>query len=144
MTVSQEMISSLIRQAAQAREKAYAPYSHFQVGAALLAEDGCVYTGCNVECVSYPITQCAERTALCTAVAQGKRKFLAIAVVGAPETAPWPFADVCPPCGACRQMLMEFCRDGRLLCILAKGEKDYQTHWLKDLLPVTFGAAHLH
>lgn len=83
MTVSQEMISSLIRQAAQAREKAYAPYSHFQVGAALLAEDGCVYTGCNVECVSYPITQCAERTALCTAVAQGKRKFLAIAVVGA-------------------------------------------------------------
>ena len=137
MTVPEKTILSLIRQAMQARENAYAPYSRFLVGAALLAEDGCIYTGCNVECASYPMTQCAERTALCAAVSQGKRKFTAVAVAGAPENASAP-SGACPPWGACRQILWEFCQDGDLLCILAKGEREYQAYWLSELLPVTF------
>lgn len=140
MTIPERTILSLIRQAMRARENAYAPYSRFLVGAALLAEDDQIYTGCNVECASYPMTQCAERTALCAAVSQGKRKFAAVAIVGAPEDASVSFA-ACPPCGACRQMLWEFCRKEDLFCILAKGEREYRTYWLSELLPVTFDSS---
>lgn len=103
MTVPEKTILSLIRRAMQVRENAYAPYSRFLVGAALLAEDGCVYTGCNVECASYPMTQCAERTALCAAVSQGKRKFTAVAIAARRKTRLRPLRPVPPagPAGRC-------------------------------------------
>ncbi|MCU0777078.1 MAG: cytidine deaminase [Akkermansiaceae bacterium] len=94
-------IDELVAAAWQARESAYAPYSHFAVGAALLTVDGRIFTGCNVENLSYGLTQCAERTAICSAVAAGVREFVALAVVA--DTAV-PIS----PCGACRQVMVEF------------------------------------
>ena len=91
----------LIELAQKARENAYAPYSGFKVGAALLCDDGTVYTGCNVENASFSPTMCAERVAFGKAVSEGKRNFTAIAVVGNTEP--------CTPCGVCRQVLSELC-----------------------------------
>ncbi len=99
----------LLACAAQARKNAYAPYSHFTVGAALLADNGTVYGGCNVENASYGLTCCAERTALYKAVSDGVRTFRAIAVVGGNEHE--EAVTSCPPCGICRQALAEFCDD---------------------------------
>lgn len=128
---------TLIRAALTVRERAYAPYSHFAVGAALQGKSGRVYTGCNVECATYTPTSCAERTALCKAVSEGEQEFTAIAVVGARTDAP---DDGLPtsPCGVCRQMLYEFGGSG-LVVIMAKSEDDYQEHTLGELLPLGFG-----
>jgi cytidine deaminase len=93
---------SLMESAREVRAHAYAPYSRFAVGAALLAEDGTVFTGCNVENASYGLTNCAERTAIFKAVSEGRTTFRAIAVVGPEDDLP------CAPCGACRQVLYEF------------------------------------
>jgi cytidine deaminase len=93
---------ALLAQAREARAHAYAPYSRFPVGAAILADDGRVFTGCNVENASYGLTNCAERVALGKAVSEGVRRFVAVAVVGPEDDAP------CAPCGACRQVLAEF------------------------------------
>jgi cytidine deaminase len=93
---------ALLAQAREARAHAYAPYSRFSVGAALMADDGRVFTGCNVENASYGLTNCAERVALGKAVSEGARRFVAVAVVGPEDDAP------CAPCGACRQVLAEF------------------------------------
>ena len=98
---------ALIRAAFAAREYAYTPYSNFKVGAALLAKNGSVYTGCNIECASFTPTNCAERTALFKAVSEGVHEFAAVAVVGAKDSAP-DDALVTSPCGVCRQMLSEF------------------------------------
>ena len=91
----------LIRRAMEAREKAYAPYSQFAVGAAVLTKDGQVYLGCNIENASYGATNCAERTAIFKAVSEGEKEILAVAIYS-------PNADSCYPCGACRQVLYEF------------------------------------
>ena len=99
--------------AAEAAEHAHAPYSRYRVGAALLSESGQVYRGCNVENASYGLTNCAERTAVFTAAAEGHRRFLALAVVAAGEHVPMP-------CGACRQVLAEFC-DPDLPILVARG-----------------------
>jgi cytidine deaminase len=117
-------IDELVAAAWQARESAYAPYSHFAVGAALLTVDGRIFTGCNVENLSYGLTQCAERTAICSAVAAGVREFVALAVVA--DTAV-PIS----PCGACRQVMVEF---GVPRVILAnRGERlDFS---MEELLP---------
>ncbi len=129
----------LMERAITAREMAYAPYSGFRVGAALLGKSGKVYTGCNVENAGYSPTNCAERTALFKAVSEGEREFLAIAIVGGRyET----IADLCAPCGVCRQALAEFCdKDFRI--ILGNGER-LQVRTLEELLPLAFGKGDLH
>lgn len=117
----------LVDRALEARQNAYAPYSHFNVGAALLCEDGTVYTGCNIENQSYPAGICAERAALAAAVSQGQRRFSAIAVAG---------GDVpITPCGICRQALAEF---GEMEVICSSAQKDFFSISLKELLPHGF------
>lgn len=126
----------LIQEALSAREKAYAPYSGFMVGAALLSASGTVYHGCNVENASYPATNCAERTALFAAIAAGEREFDAIAIVGGIKGAvPSQF---CYPCGICRQVLSEFVSPDSFLVLVAKSETEYEEFLLKDLLPYGF------
>lgn len=106
----------LVNQAYQAQKKAYVPYSHFPVGAALLTEDDQVYLGCNIENAAYSMTNCAERTAVFKAVSEGQRRFKAIAVVANTE-------DYCTPCGACRQVLTEFSPEMDVILVNKKGEK---------------------
>ncbi len=128
---------TLVREARKARMKAYAPYSAFPVGAALLAESGRVYTGANVESASYGATLCAERAALAAAVTAGERRFNMLAVAGG-ET---PLT----PCGICRQALAEFLRPGEdlaVVCAAAQGDERLETT-LRALLPFGFGAADL-
>ncbi|MDD2992845.1 MAG: cytidine deaminase [Pygmaiobacter sp.] len=130
----------LIWQALAAREKAYTPYSHFKVGAALLAKNGKVYTGCNIENAAYTPTSCAERTALVKAVSEGERGFSAIAIVGSMEGKTNTL--VTGPCGVCRQALAEFCAPDFII-LLAKSPEDYVKTTLGELLPYGFGPANL-
>lgn len=137
-TISKEQIIELARASLQARKNAYTPYSGFAVGAALLAGDGTVYLGCNVENASYGATNCAERTAFFKAVSDGQREFKAIAIAGGmtgcePE-------DYVYPCGVCRQVMEEFCT-GDFLVYVVKTAEDYQEHCLDALLPHGFGGA---
>ena len=122
----------LIAKAMEARGKAYAPYSHFAVGAALLARSGRVYTGCNVENASYGLSICAERTAVFKAVSEGERDFEAIAVVTEKGVT---------PCGACRQVLMEF-GEG-IQVIVADETGGYRVFGLQELLPEAFNSEDL-
>ncbi len=123
----------LIERATAAMKSAYAPYSHYFVGAALLTEDGEVFTGCNVENASYSVACCAERVALFGAVSKGKRNFSAIAVGGGKD---WEITDFAYPCGVCRQALSEFCGD-ELRVILFDG-KQVKTYTLGELFPHGF------
>ncbi len=128
----------LIKAAIAAREMAYAPYSGFRVGAALLGKSGKVYSGCNVENAGYSPTNCAERTALFKAVSEGEREFLSIAIVGGRYE---NIADFCAPCGVCRQALAEFCdKDFR---IVLGTEERLQVFTLEQLLPFAFGKGDL-
>ena len=123
----------LIEKAKQAMEKAYAPYSGFQVGAALLCADGSIYTGCNIENASYSPTICAERTAFAKAVSEGKRVFTAIAVCGGKGGV---ITGLCTPCGVCRQVMAEFCKeDFRVILVKPDG---YEERTLSQLLPDSF------
>ena len=128
----------LIRLAFEAREKAYTPYSHFKVGAALLAKSGKIYTGCNIENAGYTPTNCAERTALFKAVSEGERQFDAIAIVGSMEGKTNEI--VTGPCGVCRQALYEFLY---VYLFMAKSKEDYIERTLGELLPFGFGPANL-
>lgn len=119
----------LVKKALEAKEKAYAPYSGFRVGAALIAGSGKVYTGCNIECSSYSPTICAERTAISKAVSEGERQIVAIAVTGDSE---WTY-----PCGVCRQVIREFGKDAKV--IVVKSEDEYKEYTLEELLPHSFG-----
>ena len=123
---------SLIAKAMEAREKAHVPYSHFAVGAALLARSGRIYTGCNVENASYGLSICAERTAVFKAVSEGERDFEAIAVATEKGVT---------PCGACRQVLLEFGED--IQVIVANGAGEYRVFTLQELLPQAFTPKHL-
>jgi len=110
-------------------DRAYCPYSHFPVGAALECSDGTVFTGCNVENAAYGVAICAERTAMTKAVSEGHRDFVRIAIAGKSE-------DFCVPCGICRQMMMEFAPDMEVICLNNKGEtKNFR---LRELLPYGF------
>ena len=127
-------MKELVLQAEQAMENAYAPYSGFRVGAALLTKSGKVYTGCNIENASFSPTICAERTAIAKAVSEGEREFMAIAVVGGKDG---NISGICPPCGVCRQVLREFCSPDFPI-YLGKGNGAFDTVTLKDLLPLGF------
>lgn len=133
--LEEQQIKDLILQAKNARTLSYSPYSHFQVGAALLTEDGSIYTGCNVENASYSATNCAERTAVFKAVSENERVFVAIAIVGGKE---YTKGEICPPCGVCRQVLAEFCDADNFSVILAIDENEYKIYTLDTLLPVRF------
>jgi cytidine deaminase len=127
----------LINRALEARKQSYCPYSHWAVGAALLAKSGEVYLGCNIENAAYSPTNCAERTAFFKAVSEGERAFSAIAIVGGNEgEAP---SDYCGPCGVCRQVMMEFCNPDSFKVIAAISPDEYKVYTLKELLPLGFG-----
>lgn len=122
--------NKLIALAVEAIEQAYAPYSNYRVGAAVLCNDGAVFSGCNIENSSFGLTNCAERTALFAAIAAGKTKFEAIAIAASEEPAPFP-------CGACRQVLAEFCGpDFRIY--VASNNDTFKTTSLGELLPHGF------
>lgn len=131
----------LCRQAAAAREQAYCPYSHFAVGAALLCKNGKVYTGCNVESAAYSPSICAERTAFAKAVSEGERDFKAIAIVGGRQG--MPGKGECPPCGVCRQVMMEFCDPETFVIVLLTENNEYKEYTLSKLLPFGFGPENL-
>lgn len=133
--------AELLALARRARENAYAPYSGFAVGAALLGADGRVYTGCNVENAAYPVACCAERTALFHAVAEGAREFTAIAVAGG-RIGDKAEAS-CPPCGVCRQALAEFCDLETFRVYLAAPGDGVEETTLGALLPRAFARANL-
>lgn len=126
----------LIQRALDARKNAYAPYSHYQVGAALLTEELGIVTGVNIENASYGATNCAERTAIFKAVSEGARRFRAIAIAGGMEGA--EPADFAYPCGICRQVMREFASDG-FVVLVAKSVSDYREYRLEELLPCGFG-----
>ena len=111
-------------------DRAYCPYSHFAVGAALECADGTVFTGCNIENAAFSPTICAERTAVAKAVSEGHTDFVRIVVAGRCES-------FCVPCGVCRQVLREFAPDMEIICLNSKGEE--QTVTLSELLPHSFG-----
>ncbi len=129
-------VKELINTALEMRKKSYTPYSNFNVGAALLAENGTVYTGCNVENAGFTATNCAERTAFFKAVSEGVKDFKAIAIVGGPKDAAQ--LDYCPPCGVCRQVMSEFCRDDFQI-IIARSETEYKIMTLPEIIPERFG-----
>ena len=125
---SRDYDEKLLNCAREAMKAAYAPYSHYQVGACILADDGRIFTGCNVENASFGLTNCGERTAIFKAISEGATKFSAIAIA-ADSMPPWP-------CGACRQVLSEFCPDIRILVTWGEGQVAVSS--LKELLPHSF------
>lgn len=139
--LSERMIQSLIKTAVGQLAFSYAPYSHFKVGAALLAENGSVYTGCNIENAAFSPTNCAERTAFFKAVSEGVHDFRAICIVGGMNGVLNGYA---APCGVCRQVMMEFCNPETFQIILAAADGKYKIYRLKELLPEGFGPDNLN
>lgn len=121
----------LIKEAIASREKAYVPYSNFKVGAAVLTEDGSVYSGCNIENASFGATNCAERTAIFKAVSEGHRKIKAIAVIG-------DINNFTYPCGICRQVMVEFAYSEDIDIIIIKNENEYIIKKMYEILPGAF------
>ena len=124
----------LIEAAQAARQNAHAPFSNFKVGAALEDSTGRIHTGCNVENASYGLTLCAERVAVFKAVSEGARQFRRVAVVADTDT-------LTPPCGACRQILWEFCGDVEIVLVNPRGK--IETYRMRDLFPKPFDASYL-
>jgi cytidine deaminase len=128
------MNDSLIDSAIAARDRAVAPFSHFKVGAAVEDDQGRIFTGCNIENASYGLTMCAERVAVFKALSEGSRKFTRIVVAADTN-------NLTPPCGACRQILWEFCGDARLTLVNLQGQR--QEMQLSDIFPRPFDATYL-
>ena len=139
-TVDKELIEKLIDTAIGQMSMAYTPYSHFDVGAALLTKDRKIYTGCNIENAGYTPSNCAERTAFFKAVSEGVREFEAICVAGGMNGEP---AEYTAPCGVCRQVMMEFCDPKTFQIILVKNREEYKIMTLEELLPMGFGPGSL-
>jgi len=133
--IDDETVAELVRQALKAVAAAYAPYSHFQVGAAVLGASGRIFPGANVENASYGATSCAERNAVCNAVVAGERSLVAIAIAGGNHG---QIDDYCPPCGICRQVLCEFADPKTFTVFLVKSETEFKACLLEDLLPRGF------
>lgn len=131
----------LVQAAIAAREMAYVPYSGFGVGAALLTKSGKIYKGCNIENAAYGPSNCAERTAFFKAVSEGEREFTAIVVVGGKQGE--SISDYCPPCGVCRQVMMEFCDPEKFQIILPKSPEEWKSYSLGELLPLGFSGKDL-
>lgn len=136
----QKKIEELIDIAIEMTKKSYAPYSGFKVGAALLAKDGRIFTGCNIENAAYTPTNCAERTAFFKAVSEGVREFSAIAIAGGQNGI---ISQATAPCGVCRQVMMEFCDSDTFEIYMAVDKSNYKKATLKELLPEGFGPANL-
>ena len=134
------LVEKLIDTAIAQLQFSYTPYSHFKVGAALLAKNGTIYGGCNIENAAYGPTNCAERTAFFKAVSEGVRTFDAICIVGGKEGVLTEYA---APCGVCRQVMMEFCNPETFRIILAVSREQYDIYTLKELLPLGFGPNNL-
>ena len=132
----EQTIEKLIAAAMDSLKNSYAPYSNYNVAAAVLMDSGNIYTGVNVENASYPNGICAERNAIFTAVAAGERKALAIAIVGGKNG---EVTDYCTPCGMCRQTLREFCEPADMIVVSARSQDDYRWMTLEELLPESFG-----
>lgn len=132
---------NLVQEALLARRYAYAPYSNFRVGAALLATDGRVFAGCNVENASYSVSNCAERAAVFKAVSEGVLEWKGIAVVGGLGEA--PPNDYISPCGVCRQVLSEFCSPDKFIVLLGKGDGTWREYFLGELMPFSFSGREL-
>ncbi len=132
---------TLVALANAARTRAYTPYSHWAVGAALLCTDGTIYQGCNIENAAYTPSNCAERTAFFKAISEGQRDFAAISIVGGPEGQEAP--DFCAPCGVCRQVMREFCDLDDFRIILGRGDGAVKAFSLRELLPESFGPENL-
>lgn len=138
--MEKRLVEDLIGLAIRQMDFSYVPYSHFRVGAALLAKDGKVYTGCNIENAAFSPTNCAERTAFFKAVSEGVKEFEAICVVGGKDGILTEYAS---PCGVCRQVMMEFCDPDTFQIIVAKSKEEYKIFTLKEMLPMGFGQANL-
>ena len=132
---------NLIGQAIAAREMAYTPYSNFKVGAALMTKSGKIFKGCNIENATYTPTNCAERTAFFKAVSEGEKEFECIAIVGGKSGE--SIHELCPPCGVCRQVMMEFCNPKTFKIVLAEDIDNITVFTLNDLLPLGFGKSNL-
>ena len=130
----------LLDKAKEMLQFSYSPYSHFRVGAALLAKSGNIYGGCNIENASYTPTVCAERTAFFKAVSSGERSFEGIAIVGGPDGV---IRDFCPPCGVCRQVMAEFGHPDEFRILLENAAGEVKEFTLAELLPLGFGPANL-
>ena len=137
----QDMKRTLIEKALEVLPNSYAPYSHYNVAAAVLMSSGKIYTGVNVESASLTATICAERNAIFSAVAEGERKIIAVAVIGGlnGDTK----SEYCVPCGICRQVMRDFGNKDELVIICAKTADDYCEYTLEELLPHSFGPEHL-
>lgn len=133
--------AELIQEAKKARERAYAPYSKFRVGAALLTKSGKIYHGCNIENSGYTATNCAERTAFFRAIYDGERAFEKIAIVGGFEGG--EADELCAPCGVCRQVMDEFCDPDTFVIVMANGKDAYVEKTLGELFPYGFGLSKL-
>ena len=133
-------VNQLIETAIEQLQYSYTPYSGFKVGAALLAKNGTVYTGCNIENAAYTPTNCAERTAFFKAVSEGIKEFDAICIVGGKGGVLTEYA---APCGVCRQVMMEFCNPETFKIVLAVDKEHYDIYTLKELLPLGFGPMNL-
>lgn len=138
--MEQVMIEKLIDTAIEQLKFSYTPYSNFKVGAALLAKNGEIFTGCNIENASYTPTNCAERTAFFKAVSEGVREFRAICIVGGKDG---KLTEYTAPCGVCRQVMMEFCNPKTFQIILAVDKERYKIYTLEELMPLGFGPLNL-
>lgn len=139
--LEEKQIHELIEKAISMMDYSYVPYSHFHVGAALLAKNGNVYGGCNIENAGYTPSNCAERTAFFKAVSEGVLGFDAICVVGGMYK---ELKEYAAPCGVCRQVMMEFCDPKEFQIILATGKEQYEIFRLEELLPMGFGPKNLN
>ena len=133
----------LIEKAFAAQEFCYTPYSNFDVGAALLCDNGNIYTGCNIENAAYTPTNCAERTAFFKAISEGEKKFTAIAIVGNKHGIKAGEGDFCAPCAVCRQVMAEFRDLDTFKVIIAKSTEEYLEYTLDGLLPLAFTGKNL-